>query len=267
MPLVPLTQLTAPLWPARADAGPGTTPLWLLMYHSVSYTSPDPYRITVTPDRLHQQLGWLRRKGLRGVSVGRLLRARQAGRAAGLVGLTFDDGYKDFVEYAVPLLRGHGCTATVFVLPGRLGGSNGWDTRGPRRRLLNADGIRAAAAAGMEIGSHGWSHVPLPRADDRTLHREITHSRELLHEITGEAPEGFCYPYGAVDQRVADAVRAAGYDYACGISPGRLTGRYALPRIYVGESDNTLRLRLKRALHPVRRRPVVLDPVPGAAAR
>ncbi len=149
----------------------GTAP-WVAMYHSVGDRSDDPYRITVTPDRLDAQLGWLRRHGLRGVSMGTLLRARARGEARGLVGLTFDDGYADFVEHALPLLRRWACGATLFVLPGRLGGDNAWDPLGPRKPLLTADGIRRAAAEGVEIGSHGLTHLDLTRADDATLRAE-----------------------------------------------------------------------------------------------
>ncbi|WP_129841426.1 polysaccharide deacetylase family protein [Streptomyces sp. RFCAC02] len=255
-----------PVDPRRRGEAPGAVPLWVLMYHSVDYADEDPYRITITPDRLREQLAWLRRRGLRGVSVGELLRARAAGRGERLVGLTFDDGYKDFVDYAVPLLRGHNCTATVFVLPGYLGGSNVWDADGPRKRLLTDDGVRAAADAGMEIGSHGMTHAALTALPDEDLDAELTRSRAALHEITGADVPGFCYPYGAVDRRVARAVRAAGYAYACGISPGSLTGRWALPRVHVGESDSARRLRLKHWLHPVRRRSVRLDAAAAGGA-
>lgn len=233
---------------------------WLLMYHSVTDYTEDPYRITVTPDRLRRQLRWLRGRGLRGVGVGELLRARADGRAAGLVGLTFDDGYADFLDQAVPLLHEHRCTATVFVLPGRLGGSNDWDPLGPRKPLLTADGIRAAADAGMEIGSHGLLHVPLPEAGPQALRQETVRSREVLREITGREVEGFCYAYGAVDRRAADAVRDAGYGYACAIDPGPLTGAYALPRVHIGDEDTSLRLTAKRLLHPVRRRAIPATP-------
>ncbi len=54
------------------------------------------------------------------MGVAELMRAHAEGRR-GLVGLTFDDGYADFLHEALPVLRGHGCTATVFVLPGRPG--------------------------------------------------------------------------------------------------------------------------------------------------
>lgn len=235
-------------------------PPWVLMYHSVSGCTDDPYRITVSPYRLDRQLRWLRERGLSGVSVGELMRARAAGRGARLVGLTFDDGYADFVDNALPLLHRHGCTATVFVLPGRLGGENAWDELGPRKPLLTADGIRAAAAEGMEIGSHGLLHADLTTADDATLEQETRHSRTLLADLTGTAPEGFCYPYGTVDSRAIEAVRTAGYGYACAIDPGALTGMHALPRVHIDASDTSLRLLMKRALNPLRRRPLPATP-------
>ncbi|WP_234312501.1 polysaccharide deacetylase family protein [Streptomyces sp. SCSIO 75703] len=228
---------------------------WVAMYHSVGDVSDDPYRITVTPERLDAQLGWLRRRGLRGVSVATLLAARARGEERGLVGLTFDDGYADFVEHALPRLRRWGCGATLFVLPGRLGGDNAWDPLGPRKRLLTSEGIRRAAAEGVEIGSHGLVHADLTTAGATTLASETAGSRVLLTELTGTAPAGFCYPYGAVDRRAADAVREAGYAYACAIDPGPLTGPYALPRVHVGQRDTAVRLLLKTRLHRLRRRP------------
>ncbi|MFF5423329.1 MULTISPECIES: polysaccharide deacetylase family protein [unclassified Streptomyces] len=242
-------------------------PLWVAMYHSVGDPADDPYQVTVSPVRFAQQLHWLADRGLRGVSVRELLEATARGRARGLVGLTFDDGYADFVDSALPLLRRHGFTATVFVLPGRMGGENAWDTDGPRKPLLDEDGIRRIAAAGMEIGSHGLTHLALTETDDTTLAAETRRSRALLEEITGGAVDGFCYPYGRTDPRVMHAVRKAGYRYACAIDPGPLTGAYALPRVHIGEADTALRLAAKRTLHPLRRRhPADLLPAPSLPA-
>jgi peptidoglycan/xylan/chitin deacetylase (PgdA/CDA1 family) len=242
--------------PGRPSAPrPGPVP-WVAMYHSVGDCSDDPYRITVTPERLGRQLAWLCRQGLRGVSVAELLAARARGEGRGLVGLTFDDGYTDFLTGALPLLRRFRCGATLFVLPGRLGGDNAWDPLGPRKPLLTADGIRRAADGGVEIGSHGLTHVDLTRADDATLTAEVAESRARLTELTGAPVDGFCYPYGTVDARAVEAVRKAGYTYACAIDPGPLTGPHALPRAHVGQNDTALRLHLKLRLHRLRRRPV-----------
>ncbi|MFD9729136.1 polysaccharide deacetylase family protein [Streptomyces sp. NPDC059072] len=242
--------------PAAVVDPPRRTALpWVLMYHSVAeFTDPaeDPYGITVTPVALEAQLLWLRSRGLRGVSVGELLRARAAGRASGLVGLTFDDGYGDFLTGALPLLRRHDCTATLFVLPGRLGVDNVWDPLGPRKALLTAEGVREIADSGQEIGSHGLLHQDLTAAAADVLQQELRGSRDLLRELTGVLPEGFCYPYGHLDTRVVEATRAAGYGYACAIDPGRLAGRYALPRTHVSQADGAARLRVKRLRHQVR---------------
>ncbi|MER7998103.1 polysaccharide deacetylase family protein [Streptomyces sp. NPDC095613] len=251
--------------PADTVPVPLSAPLRAVMYHSVANRTEDPYQVTVSPGRLERQLGWLSRRGLTGVTMDRLLRARAQGRGAGLVGLTFDDGYADFLERAVPLLRRFGFTATVFVLPGRLGGTNEWDSLGPRKPLLTEDGIRAVVAAGMEIGSHGLRHTDLTKADDALLTSETARSRALLRELTGAEVAGFCYPYGTVDARVVEAVRAAGYSYGCAINPGPLTGVFALPRIHVGEKDTALRLRMKWALHRWRREPAALDAYPVGA--
>ncbi|MGA5707912.1 polysaccharide deacetylase family protein [Streptomyces cellulosae] len=225
------------------------------MYHSVDNCPDDPYRITVTPERLEQQLAWLQRRGLRGVGVRELLAARARGEGRGLVGITFDDGYADFLVHALPALRRWNCGATLFVLPGQLDAVNSWDPLGPRKPLLGADGIRRAAAAGVEIGSHGLTHTDLTKVDDITLRAEITDSRVLLEELTGAPVDGFCYPYGTVDSRVAAAVRKAGYGYACAIDPGHLSGPHALPRLHIGQNDTAWRLTLKYRLHRLRRGP------------
>jgi len=223
----------------------------VLMYHSITTSAQDPYRVTVSPRRFEQQMHWLACRGLRGVSVATLIGARLRDCDAGLVGLTFDDGYADFLRHALPVLRRHGFSATAFVIAGRLGGVNAWDTLGPRKALMTAGQLREVAAAGIEIGSHGLRHVELEHATDLALRREQLRSRQILQDITGTGIGGFCYPYGHLDRRVLDGVQGAGYDYACAIWPGDLTGRYAIPRTYVGDADGPARLRAKWLRHEV----------------
>jgi len=228
----------------------------VLMYHSICDSGrPDPHRIRVTPDRLDRHLRLLRRLGLRGVSLAELVAAEQRGGAAGLVGLTFDDGYTDFVEHAMPTLARHGATATLYVVAGLLGGQNDWDD-GPRLGLLDADGVRAVAAAGHEVGSHTMTHADLRGADPAVLGHEVAESRRVLEEVLQAEVSGFCYPWGRFDAAAADAVRAAGYDHACvtgDFSPG---DRFTLPRAYVAPGDSAPRLLAKLARYHWRMRGV-----------
>ena len=220
----------------------------VLMYHSIEPYQADPYLVTVSPPRFAQQMRWLARRGLRGVSIRDLLAARAAGAGKGLVGLTFDDGYADFARHALPVLRRHGFGATVFVIAGRLGGENAWDPDGPRKPLMDAPEVWALAQAGIEIGSHGLRHVRLAGAGD-ALAEEVGASRRILQEITGKPVGGFCYPYGDLDAAAVTQVRDTGYDYGCAIWPSACTGRHALPRTYIGEADTAPRLWAKSARH------------------
>ena len=131
----------------------------VLMYHSVEPYETDPYRVTVHPRRFDQQLRWLQKRGLRGVSMAELLTSR----APGTVGLTFDDGYADFATIVLPFLRRYGFTATVFVIADALGGYNHWDVPGPRKPLMTAADVRLVADAGLEVGSHSLHHVRLTK--------------------------------------------------------------------------------------------------------
>ncbi|MFJ2579160.1 polysaccharide deacetylase family protein [Kitasatospora aureofaciens] len=232
--------------------GPGSSSQWILMYHSVAVEKEDPYRLTVSPDRFAEQIAWLHRRGRRGVSVRELMRARAAGQDDKLVGLTFDDGYADFARHAVPILQAYGFTATAYVVADLLGRANDWDAEGPRKKLLTVQEVTELAAAGWEIGSHGLGHQSLPGLSADVLAAQTRESRRILEEVVGGPVTGFCYPYGHVDLPATLAVRDAGYDYAVAIAHSPFTGRFALPRCYVGDRDGAWRLRAKHGRHRFR---------------
>jgi peptidoglycan/xylan/chitin deacetylase (PgdA/CDA1 family) len=227
---------------------------FLLMYHSIGPVDDDPFHITVRPQRFEEQMRLLDRLGIRGASVRELLETPARDAPAARVGLTFDDGYQDFVTEALPILSRHGFTATVFVVAGRLGQSNIWDRPGPQKALMTAEHVRMAANAGMEVGSHSLRHTPLPALGDDALLAEVEQSRAVLQNVTGQQVNGFCYPYGDLTRREAAAVRNAGYEYGCAVRRSDLTGRYALPRTFIGDRDGAARMFAKWVRHLLARR-------------
>ncbi|MCZ2836445.1 polysaccharide deacetylase family protein [Modestobacter sp. VKM Ac-2985] len=244
----PFDHRTPERLPARLD-----TPA-VLMYHSISATrSPDPHGLRVHPDRLDQHLRLLRRLGLRGVSLSALLTAQEQGTARGLVGLTFDDGYTDFVEQALPVLARHGMTGTVYVVAGGLGAPKAWGTE-PRWDIMDADQVRRVAAAGQEVGSHTLSHVRLAGLDADTLTAEVRDSRAVLEEVLQAPVPSFCYPYGNFDAAASRAVRAAGYDNACVTGDYDPGDRFTVPRCYVSPRDTGAHLLARLLRHRLRQR-------------
>jgi peptidoglycan/xylan/chitin deacetylase (PgdA/CDA1 family) len=225
----------------------------VLMYHSISRPEGDHDALCTSPERFENQMLYLKRHNLRGVSIKDLLLAMSAGDAGGLVGITFDDGYEDFLRAALPTLERLGFSATVFVVAGMLGKEITWEHRGGTRlklRLLEANGVREISERGMEVGSHTVTHPRLPGLDPETLVHEVSDSRQILSEIVGAPVEGFCYPYGDLDSPAIRAARRAGYLYAVGTKKSIEYGVYDWPRTYVGEKDSPLRLGVKLRASP-----------------
>jgi peptidoglycan/xylan/chitin deacetylase (PgdA/CDA1 family) len=221
----------------------------ILMYHGVADVAEDPNKLCVTPRRFAEQMAWLERRGLRGVGVGTLVDAMLAGRAGRMVGITFDDGYVNVLEAALPELQRRGFGATAYVISGRLGGTNEWD-EGPTWPLMSADQVGKLAAAGIEIGSHSATHIRLAGAGAEQLAAEVGASRSALAAVTGTEIRGFAYPCGSMDAAARQAVRDAGYDYACAVEARAADiGLMALPRIYVGQQDGPARMTVKRYIY------------------
>jgi peptidoglycan/xylan/chitin deacetylase (PgdA/CDA1 family) len=221
----------------------------ILMYHGVAETTEDPNKLCVTPSRFAEQMAWLERRGLRGVAVGTLVDAMREGRHRGLVGITFDDGYVNVLEAALPELQRRGFGATAYIVSGRLGGTNDWDV-GPAWPLMSVGEVGKLAAADIEIGSHSVTHMRLAGASAEQLAAEVGASRTALAVLAGAEIRGFAYPYGSMDAAARRAVRDAGYDYACAVeTPIADVGLMALPRIYMGQQDGAARMAVKRRLY------------------
>lgn len=132
--------------------------------------------------------------------------------------ITFDDGFKNWIENAMPILVEHDAVAAFFVAAGYIG----TDTIADRDRLigfyddgarlmefLTWDDCRAMTAAGMTVGSHSIGHVHLNDLDDATALHELTGSRDMIERETGAACRHFCCPFGR-----------AGIDYTPSRHPG-----------------------------------------------
>jgi len=132
--------------------------------------------------------------------------------------LTFDDAFESFERHAWPLFERRGWPVVLFVVTEFVGRRATWDLPLPGRRVLHLDwpALRALAAAGVVIGSHGARHRDLRRLPDAELERELAASRHDLEDRLGSAVRALAYPFGRSDGRVRAAVRAAGY--ACAFS-------------------------------------------------
>lgn len=133
--------------------------------------------------------------------------ARFQGDRRGALSLTFDDGLRDQLELAVPVLDRLSLKATFFVIAGRTPET---DEEAKAKRpgdwgSISWPQLKALAAQGHEIGNHSWSHAPLTRIDDAALDEEVNQSFDAIAAHVGSPPITFCYPGNGFDDRVKAA--------------------------------------------------------------
>jgi peptidoglycan/xylan/chitin deacetylase (PgdA/CDA1 family) len=202
----------------------------ILMYHSIGGTD----RLAVRPEAFAEQLAYLKEQGFTPVTFGE--RTRPAYRP---VVITFDDGYADFHEHALPVLTRFGFAATVFVTTGWLRDAGPYTAGHPPARMLTWGQTEEIAGAGIEIGAHGHSHAQLDQLGQVALREELRLSRRLLEDRLGRPITTMAYPYGYSSARVRREVDTAGYTSACAVANAVMSeddDALAVPRLTVRAS-------------------------------
>ena len=224
----------------------------ILTYHRVGPPRSGRYeKLTVLPRRFSFQLGTMRRLGFSfcGMDEAAHLDTPTAPRRRCVV-LTFDDGYADLSEYVFPELETRGIPAVVFAVTDRqVANWMDWGELDPLP-LLTRTQLKEAAERGIEIASHTRTHARLTECSPSQLKHEVEGSKKILEDLLGREVRHFCYPYGAFNEKVIDAVREAGYHTACTTLKGvARTGAdaFALPRLTIGKRMGSFRF-LRRLL-------------------
>jgi len=164
--------------------------------------------------------------------------------ASGVAAITFDDGYRDFAELAVPVIRAARASATLFVPAGRIGQANDWDAgRAESREILTGRELRELESSLVTIGAHGLKHRRLARLSAVDLRAETFVAKDVLEQACGRPLTLFAYPYGQADDfdQIAErAVSAAGFVAACSTHFGRGSRpqeRFRLRRVGIEPHD------------------------------
>lgn len=229
----------------------------ILLYHGIATAAPSD-SFAVELEHFRSDMRDLSEAGWHCIDVEEAARLTLAGRRAPRTfSLTFDDGFRDFAEFAWPILVDLGFSATVFVVTGLIGGRADW-LRDKPRELLDADEIQRLAREGVRFGSHGVTHVDLTKAAPDVRRRELEGSRARLADLTGAPVSLLAWPYGAFDDVTCRAAAAAGYELGFSVAGAGSWGRriraaidpaarnaLALPRREVPGGESALRRRLR----------------------
>jgi peptidoglycan/xylan/chitin deacetylase (PgdA/CDA1 family) len=206
-----------------APDGDADRTLRVLMYHKVNDLVPNP--TTVPTAVFEEQMSLLSELRYAPVSLDSVRDHYLLGvpLPPHAVLITFDDGYRDNLENALPVLRAHDYPAVLFVPIGYLDDGRPLPheellrTLGVSNETLDWDELAELEAGGVRIESHGIGHWPLTALEPAEATREIALSKLRLEERLGREVDAFAYVKGSqADYRPehASLVQQAGYKLA-----------------------------------------------------
>ena len=214
------------------------TEIPVLTYHSIDDTGS---LLSIKPGSFRAQLARLRAENWRSLSIAEYVaKAGTATAEPRTLLITFDDGYRNFGELALPLLTEFGFRATLFVPVDFVGKrplwlERDWTLTQPllddvgmsseerralevsttallREPLMDWSELRALSSAGIDIQSHGAAHYFLTTLPLALVSDDLVRSRKVLEDRLGLPVPTIAYPYGDSNPEVAAAARDAGFD-------------------------------------------------------
>lgn len=205
-------------------------PIPILMYHKIVETElRTPHRIFVTKDVFESHLRALKDAGRVALNFQDLLDFKEGRRPwsefpAKPVILTFDDGYRNNLEFGVPLLKKHGMKAVLFLLADRSLSTNSWDDgSAPQLPLMTpAERAELAASGVFEIGSHGFRHRRITEMSEVEARAELHESKLALEAEFQRPVHAFAFTYGDTSEDAARWAAEEGYRYAINTDSGSL---------------------------------------------
>lgn len=222
------------------QAGPATTPapatavkvpppagVPVLMYHKIGDEKGND--AVISRERFKEHMEYLRRNGYSPLSLDEL-DAYLSGRLElppKPVVLTFDDGYRDTYEIALPLLKSYGFKSTLFI------------PAADADRRLSWQELKEMKAAGMAVASHSFSHRDMAPMSPAEQVAEIVKSKEILDSNLGQDTKYFCYPNGSYNDTTLKVLKEKGFRLAVTIEPGwvkRGDNPLTLKRVWVGNA-------------------------------
>lgn len=204
------TPTPTPTSPPIPDGVQRSANVPILMYHYISDPPPgaDRYRIdlSTSPSDFEAQLAWLAEQGYQTITLDNLYNYLVAGYALPEkpIILTFDDGYVDAYENALPLLLKYGFVGSFFVLTGPA-------DRGGEGQYLTWDKIITMSQAGMDIQLHSREHYDLRNRSHDFLIFQILGGKQSIEAHTQKPVHWFAYPSGRYDTNVILILKSADF--------------------------------------------------------
>jgi len=208
------------LWQNARLYAAGKAPILVFFYHRIAHDRCVPW--SHTNEEFARQIAWLKKRFelISLAEAQRRVRQKSNDRPAACI--TFDDGYAENCDYALPLLIEEQIPCTYFVCTHYIFEQQLFPhdiALGQRLSPNTVRQIRYLAEAGIDIGAHTRTHADLGKIHDpRRIREEVSRCGDELEQLIGQRVRYFAFPYGLPRNMTSAAFQAArehGYDGVC----------------------------------------------------
>lgn len=203
----------------------------ILNYHGLQDEEknyhPDPvYSIDVEQFEWHLQI--IKENNISVVSLDDFVKNKNNISEYSII-ITFDDGHQSDYDLAFPLLKKYGLTATFYVSMMNIQNEKRWKE------------YKEMAVAGMTIGSHSVSHIPLDLKDKNLIYSELADSKQILEENLNQEIKHFSFPFGRFNKLSLELAKEIGYQSSASTEFGfcdKNTDLFQLKRLTIRSDTN-----------------------------
>ncbi len=188
------------------------------MYHSIDNQKLKRLKgIRVSPKNFEKQIAYLANRRYKSYTLAEMIEQKEKLPPKSVV-VTFDDGYRDNLTNALPILKKYGFKATIFVIINRF--NNDWSLYRKAKNAgivnhidkLSDNDIKNLLNSGLiEIGAHTINHKNFSKISSEEKKEEIVKSKNILEEKFKIECKTFSYPFGIYEKDDKKIVKEAGF--------------------------------------------------------
>lgn len=216
--------------PVPKDPNPVNIPV--LMYHSIAYEKNNELR--VPKEKFREEMQVIKDNGFTPITLDDLYShfTKETALPQKPLIISFDDGYKDNYENALPILKEFGFKACAFVITCQIDDSTDFMTSAMLKEM---------EANGVDIECHTVTHPHLSTLSYDKQLVELRDSKTKLEKLLNKKINYIAYPYGSYNSDTVKLTESLGYKMAFTTNEGpanKAQGMFTLDRVYVSNANS-----------------------------
>ncbi len=184
----------------------------VLNYHRID--SGIRHSLVVPPEEFKKQMQYLHNEGYHSITLDELYDYVTKGTELPdkPVLITFDDGYIDNYQHAMPILKEYNMKATLFMISGSVG----------ENRFVGLEQLKEMQANGIDIQSHTVNHKDLRHMSLQQARDELVSSKAVLEDSMKHPVRYIAYPGGFTNKDIDTIAEESGYRMAFNVKAGNV---------------------------------------------